>query len=258
MKYPFFELASRYTLATNESVLHGYKRIGKLAVLTYLIITIFSMFTVQAAVTFVTASILSNMLNIGLGLAELSILTLSTCVVILAVGQYKFLDKFIKVVIIILSISTIFAAVFAFANYSGTVKAIPTLWDNNGILFLIAFMGWMPTTLDVGVWQSVWTLEKKKTQSFNFKDGLFDFNVGYISTAVLAIFFLLLGAILMFPADQSFSASGTAFANELISLYTNSIGEWAKPVNSNCGISCNVQHNINCTRWVPKIFKLFI
>ena len=34
-----------------------------------------------------------------------------------------------------------------------------------GIVFLIAFMGWMPAPLDVSVWHSIWTVGKKE----NFK-----------------------------------------------------------------------------------------
>ena len=38
-------------------------------------------------------------------------------------------------------------------------------------------------------------LVKKKTVDFNTDDALFDFNVGYIGTAILAVFFVALGAL---------------------------------------------------------------
>ena len=33
------------------------------------------------------------------------------------------------------------------------------------ILFLIAFMGWMPAPLDLSIWQSIWVIEKQKSSS---------------------------------------------------------------------------------------------
>ena len=38
-------------------------------------------------------------------------------------------------------------------------------------VFLIAFMGWMPAPLDISIWHSVWSLEKKKNSKefeYNF------------------------------------------------------------------------------------------
>ena len=59
-KYPFFEYASRYANVTGTSVIDGYGRLGKNALLLYFIITIASMFFVTAAVGFVTAGFLEN------------------------------------------------------------------------------------------------------------------------------------------------------------------------------------------------------
>ena len=48
------------------------------------------------------------------------------------------------------------------------------------VAFLIAFMGWMPAPLDISIWHSVWTVEKKKLNpSISTKQSLFDFNVGF-------------------------------------------------------------------------------
>ncbi|MCK5170380.1 MAG: hypothetical protein KAQ75_10915 [Bacteroidales bacterium] len=58
-KYPFFEFGPRYASSTGESLLHGYKRLGKGALILYLILTIATMFTLQAAITVVTAGLFS-------------------------------------------------------------------------------------------------------------------------------------------------------------------------------------------------------
>ena len=68
LKYPFFEFATRYTVVKNETVLDGYRRIGKWAIYLYTVLTVSTMFTIQAGVTLVTAAIFENWLNINLGL----------------------------------------------------------------------------------------------------------------------------------------------------------------------------------------------
>ena len=149
------------------------------------------------------------------------------CAAILFIGRYQFLDNFVKWIIILLAISTIIAAVFAFGSNDIPVKEAPSIWRDAGILFLLGFIGWMPTTLDIAVMQSVWILDKKRETEFNLKTALFDFNVGYIGTAILAFFFLTLGAMVMFNSNESFSSSGTVFANQFIALFTSSIGDWS-------------------------------
>ena len=68
IKYPFFEFGPRYTAATGQNILHGYLKLGKWAVWLYLLMTISTMFIVQAAITMVTAGLISNIFGLeGLG-----------------------------------------------------------------------------------------------------------------------------------------------------------------------------------------------
>ena len=94
-----------------------------------------------------------------------------------------------------------------------------------GLVFLVAFMGWMPAPLDISIWHSIWALEKNKSQIMTKKDSLFDFNVGYISTVFLGICFVSLGALVMYNSGTSFSSSGAVFAGQLIELYTTNLGD---------------------------------
>lgn len=57
-KYPFFVLGPRYAKATGESLVSGYGRMGKWAIVLLLVLTVCTMFTVQSAVTIVTAGLL--------------------------------------------------------------------------------------------------------------------------------------------------------------------------------------------------------
>ena len=105
-------------------------------------------------------------------------------------------------------------------------QVLPT--STTGFTFLIAFMGWMPGPLDISVWHSLWSLEKKKRmKNLTIKQSIFDFNVGFLTTIVIGVCFVLLGALVMFDTGVGFSSSGGAFAKQLIALYTTSLGNGA-------------------------------
>ncbi|TXG35719.1 Nramp family divalent metal transporter [Seonamhaeicola maritimus] len=233
-KYPFFQFGPRYAAATGESLLDGYKKLGKGILVTYFILTFATMFTIQTAVTIVTAGLASSIFgNLGfnpvLAVKVWTVIVLIVCLLLLILGKYKLLDNMIKVIIIILSISTISAVVMAlYGNDSSVSLAQVFPKETAQVAFLIAFMGWMPAPLDISVWHSLWAVEKRKDdEEFKSKSALFDFNVGYIGTVILGIGFVLLGCLVMFGSGETFSNSAGGFSGQLIQMYTTSLGEWA-------------------------------
>jgi Mn2+/Fe2+ NRAMP family transporter len=228
VKYPFFEYGPRYASATGESLLEGYRKMGKGVIYVYFVLTFATMFTIQTAVTIVTAGIATSLFGIGTPVVWTAVITI-ICFTILVIGRYKILDSLMKVIVIGLTVSTLVAVTFAVnPDVSTTLEQVfPT--EIAAVAFLIAFMGWMPAPLDISIWNSMWTVEKKKLNpSIEPRQSRFDFNVGYITTTVLAIAFLALGALVMFGVNESFSMNPGIFANQLISMYTQSLGDWAK------------------------------
>ena len=228
VKYPFFQFGSRYAAATGESLLEGYYKMSKWVLLVYILITFMTMFTIQTAVTIVTAGIASSLFG-GSSLVFWTAIIIAICVFILLMGRYKVLDSLMKVIVLFLTISTIIAVALA-VNPTTEIdfsQILPS--DAISIAFLIAFMGWMPAPLDISIWHSVWTVEKKKINpSITVKQSLFDFNVGYVTTTILAIGFLSLGALVMYGSGEHFSLKGDEFANQLINMYTHSLGKGTK------------------------------
>ena len=131
----------------------------------------------------------------------------------------------IKIIILILAISTIFSTGIASFNTEQTYSFEQIFPEGTGLVFLVAFMGWMPAPLDISIWHSIWTIEKTKSQKISKKDTLLDFNVGYIATVFLGICFVSLGALVMYNSEISFSSSGSVFAGQLIELYTSNLGD---------------------------------
>jgi len=233
-KYPFFQFGPRYASATGGSLLDGYKKMGNGILIAYFILTFATMFTIQTAVTIVTAGLASSLFgdlgfNPELAVKVWTIIVLAICLVLLILGKYKLLDNLIKVIIITLSISTIAAVTMALLGNDSSVSLTQILpKETPEVMFLIAFMGWMPAPLDISVWHSLWAVEKRKDdKEFKSKSALFDFNVGYIGTVFLGICFVLLGCLIMFGTGESFSDNAGEFSGQLINMYTSSLGNWA-------------------------------
>ncbi|MFA7627131.1 MAG: divalent metal cation transporter, partial [Candidatus Kapaibacterium sp.] len=103
------------------------------------------------------------------------------------------------------------------------------LFTNAGLVFVIALMGWMPTPIEASVWTSLWSLRRIKQKNYvpTLKESMFDFHLGYIGTTILAVFFLTLGAKIMYGSGIGFSNNGTEFTSQLLMLYTGLFGNWS-------------------------------
>ena len=261
-KYPFFLFGPKYSLASGESLLEGYYKLSKYVLLTYLMLSLITMFTIQTAVTIVTAGLAIELFGITSNITVWASIIITMCLIILLIGRYKLLDNLMKFVIILLTISTLLAVFFAGFNTTNSfefTQVFPT--ETVGIAFLVAFMGWMPAPLDISIWQSIWTLEKKKKEKkISQKEVIFDFNIGYITTIILGICFIALGALVMNNSGETFSNQGGAFSKQLINLYTKSIGNEAFFIIAIAAFTTMFSTTITCLdaspRTMKKTFKL--
>ena len=238
-KYPFFQFGPRYASATGETLLEGYHKLGKGVLAAYFILSLATMFTIQTAVTIVCAGLAHSLFGdisfLNFGYTNISsveiwtVILLCICLIILFLGKYNTLDKLIKVIIVTLTLSTLVAVYFAFTEFDKPISFTQILPENAvEITFLIAFMGWMPAPLDISVWHSIWAIEKKKDEeTFTPKAALLDFNIGYLGAIILGIAFLCLGYFVMYDTGETFSNKASVFSNQLIDLYTKSLGNWA-------------------------------
>lgn len=232
LKYPFFEYGSRYANSTQTSIIDGYKKLGTPALWLYFLLTIGSMFFVTGAVGFVTAGFFENLFGLDF-LGEWTIIILfAICVGILAIGKYHLLDSLIKIIVIVLVISTVSA--FLLALYNGPITPVAgfepkELWNISGIFFLLALMGWMPTPVDISSWNSLWTLERMKQTNYKpkLKETLFEFRIAYLITGILAIMFVTLGSFMFYGSGEELPNDNAHFAHKIVTLYTQTIGDWS-------------------------------
>jgi Mn2+/Fe2+ NRAMP family transporter len=227
-KYPFFQFGPRYAMATGESLLEGYQKLGKGVLLAYFALSLGTMVTIQAAVTIVTAGLAVQLFGITTDITLWCFIITAICFAILIIGKYKVLDTVMKVIISILTVTTVIAVASAVGFNESSIEWTQVLPKNNTQwVFLIAFMGWMPAPLDVSVWHSLWTIEKQKTLSKPPNKNMIDFKIGYLITLFLGVCFLSLGALVMFGSGQTFSNQGVTFSKQLIDLYTTNLGSGA-------------------------------
>jgi Mn2+/Fe2+ NRAMP family transporter len=236
LKFPFFEFGSRYANAAGESLIDGYRKLGRYVLPGYLLVLLCSMFFVAAAVNAVSAGFFDNLFGIGKMFPDAPLfpvaLLLALCTAILLLGQFKTLDQLIKLVGTVMIITTVFAFFLTLRN--GPIQSMPEFnapdpGSEAGIAFLIALMGWMPTAVDMSAWNSLWTIERIKTSGHrpSLRATLAEFSAGYWISALLAICFLTMGAYLVYGTGTEMPASAVAFSQKVVALYTTSIGDWS-------------------------------
>lgn len=235
LKYPAFSFAPRYAAATGTSLLEAYRRQGRWALALYGLVTLGTMFAVQAAVVVVAAGLAQALFGAGVSVLGYALGLTLFAVAVNGVGSFGLLDRMIKVVVVVLTVATVVATALAIPEIAwGSIAWVPdrASWTDADLFFVVALVGWMPTALDIGVWHSLWTLARRHQTGHvpKVREVLLDFNIGYIGTAVLALCFLVMGAGVMYGKGVVFDGTAGGFANQLIDLYTLSLGAWSRPV----------------------------
>ncbi|MGD9388751.1 MAG: Nramp family divalent metal transporter, partial [Gammaproteobacteria bacterium] len=237
MKYPFLEFGPRYAAATGENLLVGYRRIGSWALWLFGLVTVSTMFIVLAVVTLVTAGLAGLLLGIDASPLQLSVGVLALCIALLAAGNYRGLDLAMKILMGLLTVSTLLALALALGSepdWSGItgLDRLPALGTATGIAFLLALVGWMPIPIEVAAWHSLWTRERAAQTGHapSLAEALLDFRLGYLGAVVLAAVFVLLGALMMYASGLQFADSAVGFSGQLVELYTRHLGEWSRPL----------------------------
>ncbi|WBA15866.1 NRAMP family divalent metal transporter [Salinivibrio proteolyticus] len=229
-KYPFFRAGVQYTAGTGETLVEGYARLGRGYLWLFIVLSAVSGVINTAALTLFSASLLSYFVPFDLSLTALSIIIVMTCLVILIAGHYKALDWLSKVIMATLTCATLVAVTVAIGNPVAVEPNFqtPSIWSVTAIGFIVVTMGWMPAPIEISSITSVWLKRKAQSEPINAKAALFDFNVGYIGTAALAIVFLSLGALLLHGSGVELKQSGIGFSHQLVGLYAATIGEWSR------------------------------
>ncbi len=229
LKYPFFRFGVEYTLKRGENLLQGYQRRGPWFLRAFFGLNLIAAVVNTAAVLLLTASLLRFFTPNDWPLPWLCAGLLLLCCLMLLAGQYRVLDRLSKIIMLALTVTTVTALVIAIGN--GPVAAAdyqgPSPWQLASLGFLVALMGWMPAPIEISAINSLWLEQKQRQQPVSLAHGLFDLNVGYWSTTVLAVVFLALGALVQFGAGATIELAGAAYADQFVRMYAHTIGAWS-------------------------------
>ena len=231
-KYPFFRFGAEYTLETGKNLVEGYAEKGKVYLGIFFILNVFSALVNTAAVGILCAAIVASAFPnaLGLSITQWSLILIVIIWAMLLFGGYKFLDGLAKWIMSALTLATVLAVIVAIIEHPeyGADFVEKTPWQMTALPFIVSLMGWMPAPIEISAINSLWTAEKGKTVDISIKDGLFDFNVGFIGTAILAVFFVALGALIQYPTGQEVQAAGAAYIQQFVGMYSSVLGDWSR------------------------------
>lgn len=239
VKYPAFELAPRYVAARGESLLDAYARAPgprNWALWMGLADMTAQGIGVIAALVGLTASFVVAAFGVG-DIVSWSLALVVVLLLLLRFGHYAALRGINLALLVLLSLGTVLAFSAALpepaAFAAGLLPSIP----GDSLLLIAAILGFMPTSVAVSIWQSLWALEHGRfggpsatpdERKSALRRGLVDLRIGYGLSAVLAVCFLSLGATLLAP--RNLVPEGPEVALVLSRLYTLVLGDWMRPV----------------------------
>ena len=230
-KYPFFLANVQYTMATKKSLIEGYASLGNSWLWLFTILAVIAAVVNTAAVSMFAASLLGYFIPIKLTINILSFIIIFACILILIAGKYNLLNNVSKIIMITLSIATVVAVVMAVSKNVDSALAddfiSPSAWTIASLGFIVILTGWMPAPIEISSIGSIWLKNQIKQTNINAKNALLDFNVGFIVTAILALFFLALGALVLHGSAYEFK-DGIAFSHQLVTMYSTVIGDWSR------------------------------
>lgn len=231
-KYPFFRFGSQYTMENDKSLIEGYAEKGKLYLIIFFVLNVFSAIVNTAGVGILCAAILYNIAPNGFGLSISQLTTIIIVIIwtMILIGGYKFLDGLAKWVMTALTIATVLAvviALFRHREYAPNFEA-PTPWRMAALPFIVSLMGWMPCPIEISAINSMWQVEKRKQVKMSFQDAMFDFNVGYVGTAILALIFCALGALIQFGSGEEVLSASAAYIAQFVNMYASVFGNWSR------------------------------
>ncbi len=234
LKYPFFRFGPQYTVESGRSLIEGYAGQGRGYLWVFFILCTVSSVISTAGVGLLSAVILNSMLPAGFAVSGPVMASLMMLVVwvMLIAGHYKALDGITKLIVIGLTVSTVAATFIAASKGSNMMPGFvePSPWNLATLPFLVALVGWMPAPIEISAINSMWVRAKQKINPANYADTIFDFNVGYITSAILAIFFVAMGALVQYGNGEKLEPASAAYINQLVQMYGRTIGDWSRPV----------------------------
>jgi Mn2+/Fe2+ NRAMP family transporter len=223
-----------YASHTDRSLVRGYARLGRVAQGWLFLAFFIDMFVATAAVALVTAGLLISVFGIPFSPPQVALAIVVVTALVLLNGSYKKAEGIVKVLVAVFSVLTIVATLAALPQFGNDGRDLfgDVIVNRSLVVFLIAITGWMPLPMTGSIFLSMWAKEKRIASGgeSNHRTAVQDLRFGWALMIVLAICFVVLGAAVLFQTDRVVPPNASAFATELLGIFTSVIGDWAYPV----------------------------
>jgi len=234
LKYPTFRFAAEYASATGRSLVHAYAAQGRVAIAWLVFAMLIEMFVGASAVALVAGGMLVRVAGVAADNAVAAIAIVMLTALILANGRYARSERLVKGLVIAFSALTVVATVVAIPKLGDSGRHVfgSLQMDLATLAFIVAMTGWMPLPVSVSAFHSVWIKEKRAQAGpgFDRSQVVFDLNVGWVLTLLLALCFVIMGAAVLFETATQLPGSASEFASLLFSVFTELSGDWVYPV----------------------------
>ena len=257
VKYPVFRFGAEYSAATGESVIVGYKRQGRWLLVLFFVATVIEGVGVIPGVSLVTAGLTMNLFGFQADDIAVTMAIVVVVSVILVFGRYRLLENITRVFVVLFAVLSVVAAVAAATTLGGGQPlGAPFELNEGNLFFAIAVAGWMPIGPAGAAFLSVWVIARSRAQGrpVDPAETRFDFNVGYLTTLVVALCFVVMGTALLFGSGTEVSQDSTGFAAQLIGLFTQSIGQWAQIVIAIAALAVMLSTVVGTIDGFPRVY----
>ena len=230
LKYPGIRFGTDYAVATGNNLIVSYIKQGRFALAVFLSNVVFTVLFVPVAIALVTAGLLKGLFGLNLSDMVLTAIVLFSAGMILIRGQYRLLEQITKVLVAVFTVLIFFAVIAVVGKVDWTPSNfIPPPIDTVTLFFIVTITGFMPSPMTAGTISSLWITAKTRQTGYipTHAEARLDFNIGFSTSLILALFFMLLGAGIMFGSGAEFAASSGGFAQQLIDIFTQTIGGWS-------------------------------
>jgi len=240
LKYPAFRFAADYASVTGKSLVHAYARQGRIALAWLVFAMLIEMFVGASAVSLVNAGVLISVFDLTVESSTGAIIVLLITAAVLINGRYTKAEKIVKFLVITFSMLVLLATIVAVPQLGSQGRELMANLspDRQTIAFFVAMTGWMPLPVAVAAYHSIWIREKVAATDgiYTRSQAVFDLNVGWGLTFLLALCFLVIGAAALFQTGTLLPTSSPGFATLLFSVFTDLAGEWIYPLLAAAGL----------------------
>ena len=265
LKYPLFRFAADYAAVTGESLVAGYARRGRWLVVVMFVTSAIEAIAATAGVALVTASLVRWLFQLSFPVVSIAMGLLALTALLVSVGRYRLLESLTGVFVVGFTVLTLIAT-FASLGHLVTNDVLPAgvfQVNRENVSFAIAVSGWMPIGNTASIMLAAWVLAKVGKASAIGSQQLinntrFDFNLGYITSLLLAVCFLVMGAAILYGQSQSLPTASAAFTTAFVGMYAQAVGEWSEKLVLITAIAVMYSTLLAITDGFPRMISQFI